>query len=195
MSKFTGVLAIVLIAFVWYSIDVTKRFNDARKKSEALETTITDMGQKMRSFEIQMDDSTRLHAAIVRNLRMTAENVQAKYDKLLAASSIKPKDVNHFVTVATTINDTVYVPVEVDSFGGMQTGYKDSFIDISVDISPEKIATIGYASRDSLSLIVTQKKHSLLFGLIKWKSLEKTTVVNHNPRATISSLETINVIE
>ena len=195
MSKFTGVFIIALLAFVWYSADVTKRLNDARRKAKALETTITDMGQKMRTFEVRMNDSTRLHAAEVNNLRMTAENVQAKYDALLAASKIKKKDVNKVTTVSTIVMDTVYVPVEVDSFGGLQTGYKDSFIDISVDISPEKMATIGYASRDSLSLILTQKKHSILFGLIKWKSLERTTVINHNPKATISSLETINVIE
>ena len=195
MSKFTGVFIVALLAFVWYSADVTKRLNDAKRKAKALETTITDMGQKMRTFEVRMNDSTRLHAAEVNNLRMTAENVQAKYDALLAASKIKKKDVNKVTTVSTIVMDTVYVPVEVDSFGGLQTGYRDNFIDISVDINPEKMATIGYASRDSLSLILTQKKHSILFGLIKWKSLERTTVINHNPKATISSLETINVIE
>ena len=108
---------------------------------------------------------------------------------------MKPKDVNKITSIGTEVRDTVFVPVEVDSFGGLQTCYKDNFIDISVNISPEKLATIGYASRDSLSLIVNQKKHSILFGLIKWRSLEKTTIINHNPNATISSIETINVIE
>ena len=193
--RLSGILFITVACLVWYAADTTKRLHEARQKSETLETTITDMHQQMRSFEIRMNDSTRLHAATVKNLRMTAENVQAKYNELLTASSIKKKDVNQVATIGTEAKDTVYVPVEVDSFGGMQTGYKDSFIDISVSISPERLATIGYASRDSLSLIVTQKKHSLLFGLIKWRSLEKTTVINHNPNATISSLETINVIE
>ena len=195
MTKFSGILIVVFITLICYSFNVSKRLHEAKQKSKALETTITDMHQKMQSLEIRMNDSTKLHAAIVMNLRMTSENVQAKYDELLAASKIKPKDVNSVATVATEIRDTVYVPVKVDSFGGMQTGYRDNFIDISVDISPDRLATIGYASRDSLSLIVTQKKHSILFGLIKWKSLEKTMVVNHNPKATITSVETINVIE
>ena len=193
--RLSGVLCITIACLVWYAADTTKRLHEARQKSETLETTITDMHQQMQSFEIRMNDSTRLHAATAKNLRMTAENVQARYNELLAASSIKKKDINQVATIGTEAKDTVYVPVETDSFGGLQTGYKDSFIDISVNISPERMATIGYASRDSLSLIVTQKKHSILFGLIKWRSLEKTTVINHNPNATISSLETINVIE
>ena len=188
-------MILAFIALVWYSYDTTQRLHKAQKMSDALETTITDMHQKIDRYEIQINDSTRLHAATVKNLRMTAENIQAKYNDLLAASKMKPKDVNNVTTIGTEARDTVFVPVEVDSFGGLQTGYKDNFIDISVNISPERMATIGYASRDSLSLIVNQKKHSILFGLIKWKSLEKTTVINHNPNATISSIETINVIE
>jgi cbb3-type cytochrome oxidase subunit 3 len=194
-SKLTGVFILVFIALVWYSFETTKKLNEAKQKSETLETTISDMNQKMERFEIQINDSTRLHAATVKNLRMTADNIQAKYDELLKASSIKKKDVNSVAVIGTEARDTVYVPTLVDSFGGLQTGYKDQFIDISVNINPERLATIAYASRDSLSLIVNQKKHSILFGLIKWKSLEKTTVINHNPNATISSLQTINVIE
>lgn len=194
-SKLAGIFILVFLALVWYSYDTTKKLNEAKQKSETLETTISDMNQKLERFEIQMDDSTRLHAATVKNLRMTADNIQAKYDELLKASSIKKKDVNSVAIIGTEAKDTVYVPTEVDSFGGLQTGYKDQFIDISVNINPERLATIAYASRDSLSLIVTQKKHSILFGLIKWKSLEKTTVINHNPNATISSLQTIDVIE
>jgi len=194
-SKLAGIFILVFLALVWYSYETTKKLNEAKQKSETLETTISDMNQKIERFEIQMDDSTRLHAATVKNLRMTADNIQAKYDELLKASSIKKKDVNSVAIIGTEAKDTVYVPTEVDSFGGLQTGYKDQFIDISVNINPERLATIAYASRDSLSLIVTQKKHSILFGLIKWKSLEKTTVINHNPNATISSLQTIDVIE
>lgn len=194
-SKLAGVLILAFVALVWYSVETTKKLHNAKQKSETLEMTITDMNQKIDRYEIQINDSTRLHAATVKNLRMTAENIQAKYNDLLAASKMKPKDVNNVTTVGTEARDTVFVPVKVDSFGGLRTGYKDNFIDISVNISPERMATIGYASRDSLSLIVNQKKHSILFGLIKWKSLEKTTVINHNPNATISSIETINVIE
>lgn len=193
--RLSGIFIIVFAALAWYAYDATVMLNKARKKSDALETTISDMNQKIKHFEIQIDDSTKLHAATVKNLRMTADNIQAKYYELLEASKIRKKDVDNVTTIGTEAKDTVLVPVYNDSFGGLQTGYKDQFIDISVNVSPEKIATIAYASRDSLSLIVEQKKHSILFGLIKWKSLEKTTVINHNPNATISSLQTIDVIE
>jgi len=194
-SRLAGIFILVFIALAWYSFEATKKLHEAMQKSDALETTITDMNQKIERYEIQMDDSTRLHAATVKNLRITADNIQAKYNDLLKASSIKKKDVNSVAIIGTKTRDTVYVPTEIDSFGGLQTGYKDQFINISVNINPERLATIAYASRDSLSLIVTQKKHSILFGLIKWKSLEKTTVINHNPNAMISSLQTIDVIK
>ena len=193
--RLSGVSLIVFAVLVWYAYDATIMLNKAKKKSDALETTISDMNQKIERYEIQINDSTRLHAATVKNLRMTADNIQAKYYELLEASKIKKKDVNNVTVIGTEVRDTVYVSTEVDSFGGMQTGYRDQFIDISVNINPERLATIAYASRDSLSLIVTQKKHSILFGLIKWKSLERTVVINHNPNATISSLQTIDVIE
>ena len=193
--RLSGVFLIVFAVLVWYAYDATIMLNKAKKKSDALETTISDMNQKIERYEIQINDSTRLHAATVKNLRMTADNIQAKYYELLEASKIKKKDVNNVTVIGTEVRDTVYVSTEVDSFGGMQTGYRDQFIDISVNINPERLATIAYASRDSLSLIVTQKKHSILFGLIKWKSLERTVVINHNPNATISSLQTIDVIE
>ena len=194
-QRLSGVLVIAFVALIWYSYDTTMRLRKAQLTSDALETTISDMSQKIERYEIQINDSTKLHAATVKNLRMTADNIQAKYNELLAASSIKKKDVNNVTVIGTEAKDTVYVPTEVDSFGGLQTGYKDPFIDISVNINTERMATIAYTSRDSLSLIVTQKKHSILFGLIKWKSLEKTTVINHNPNATVSSLQTIDVIE
>lgn len=193
--KLSGVLFVTVACLMWYAVNTTKRLCQAQQTAETLETTISDLHQQVRTFEIRMNDSTRFHAATVNNLRMTADNIQARYNDLLKASGTKKKDVNQVSTVSTESRDTVYVPVAVDSFGGLQAGYKDQFIDISVEITPDKIAKIGYASRDSLSVLVTQKKHSILFGLIKWRSLEKTTVVNHNPNSTISSLEVINVIE
>ena len=181
-QRLSGVLVIAFVALIWYSYDTTMRLRKAQWTSDALETTISDMSQKIERYEIQINDSTKLHAATVKNLRMTADNIQAKYNELLAASSIKKKDVNNVTVIGTEAKDTVYVPTEVDSFGGLQTGYKDPFIDISVNINTERMATIAYTSRDSLSLI-------------EWKSLEKTTVINHNPNATVSSLQTIDVIE
>lgn len=195
LHKVSAVLAVAVVCLAGYSVAVTKKYNGAREKAGSLENTITDMRQELKAFEVRLNDSTVLHAATVKNLKMTADNIQARYDKLLKASSIKKKDVNQVSTVSTVSVDTVFVPVTYDSFGGLKTSYSDRFIDISVCVDAAKMATVAYSSRDSLSLIVTQKKHSILFGLFKWKSLEKTTVINHNPRATVTSLETIDVIE
>ena len=89
--------------------------------------------------------------------------------------------------------DTVVVEAKVDSFGGLKTGYTDSFVDISVDIDKERRSKIAYNVRDSLTVMVTQKKHSILFGLFKWKEYEKAVVVNHNPKAVTTHVEIMNV--
>ena len=126
---------------------------------------------------------------------MTKKNIQVRYDDLLKSTKIKPKDVQGMVSVGKVTADTVRVPVEVDSFGGLKTGYKDKFTTINVNISKDRSAAIDYAIWDSISVINEQKKHSILFGLIKWKETERTTVVSHNPKSKIVGVTSIDIVK
>ncbi len=136
-----------------------------------------------------------MYQAEVKNLNITQNNLQAKYDKLLAASKTKPKDVSNVTEVATVVHSVDTVIAVVDSFGGITAKLEDEFVDIDVEVLPDRNAIIDYEVRDSLTVLSIQKKHSWLFGLIKWKEQKGIKVINHNPKANIVSLQTIDIIE
>ena len=136
-----------------------------------------------------------MYQAEVRNLNITRNNLQAKYDKLLTASKTKPKDVDNVTEVVTVVHSVDTVVAVVDTFGGITARLEDPFVDIDVEVLPDKNTIIEYEVRDSLTVLNVQKKHSWLFGLIKWKEHKSVRVINHNPKASIVSLQTIDVIE
>lgn len=191
----TMVFAACAILFGVYAVFCHVQMDKAEKQVGLLSSTISDLSQEMESYAITMDDSVKLYAGRVRTLNMTVDNLQSRYKKLYAATRIRAEDVGLMATVSDTIRDTVFVEAKTDPFGGVSTGYRDDFVNISVSIDSKCLAKIDYAVKDSLSLVVSQKRHSILFGLIKWREYEKATVINHNPKARVSNLEVINRIE
>ena len=173
------------------NIQVRKYKNEA----DMYENTITDLNQQIKQTEIRMNDSIVLYQAEVKNLNYSVDNLKAKYGKLLKASELKAKDVSSVTNVVTKIvyRDTV-IAVK-DTFNGVRAMFDDKFVKIDVNVLYDLNTIIDYEIRDSLSVINVQKKHSILFGLIKWKSLESTRVINHNPKARIVGLETVNIIK
>lgn len=165
------------------------------KKADTLETTISDLNQQIKFTEIRLNDSIKVYQAEVRSLNVTRDNLKAKYDKLLNASKLKPKDVSSVTDVKAIIHDVDTVPAITDSFGGISAKLEDDFVKIDVKVLPDKNTIIDYEIRDSLTIVNVQKRRSILFGLIKWKKHKSIRVINHNPKASIVSLQTINVIE
>lgn len=188
-------LAIALVAALSSVGFIGVKYQKAKEKSETLENTVTDMNQEIKKRIVSLNDSVKAYVSEVNALNMTIDNLNARYGETLKKLSVKPKDVDHYIEVKSEIRDTVNVPVYYDSFGGIETGYKDDFTDINVKIGTDKQAEIDYKLNTSLSVINTQKRHSLLFGLIKWKETEKTLIVSKNPKENIENIEYINVIE
>lgn len=166
-----------------------------RKQANMLETTISDLNQQIKFTEIRLNDSIKVYQAEVKSLNVTQDNLKAKYDKLLNASKLKPKDVSSVTEVETIVHDVDTVPAVVDSFGGINTKLEDNFVKINVEILPDMNTIIDYEIRDSLTIVNVQKQRSILFGLIKWKKHKCIRVINHNPKARIVGLQTMNVIE
>ena len=166
-----------------------------REEADMYENTISDLNQRIKHTEIRMNDSITLYQAEVKSLNYSADNLKAKYNKLLKASQLKAKDVASMTNISTKIVERDTVVAIKDTFGGLKALFKDSFVKIDISVRPDRNAVIDYEIRDSLSVINVQKRHSILFGLIKWKSLKSTRVINHNPKAKIVGLETINVVE
>lgn len=165
------------------------------RQADTLETTISDLNQEIKQTKIRLNDSIEVYQAEVKNLFVTQSNLKAKYDKLLAESKLKPKDVNSVTEIVSVVHsvDTVYA--EVDSFGGLQAHLNDPFVSIDVDVFPDRKTIIDYEVQDSLTVINVQKKHSWLFGLIKWTEHKSTRVISKNPKSNIVGLQTIEVFE
>lgn len=122
--------------------------------------------------------------AEVEKLQVTNQNLQSLYGDLLKSTKTKPKDVKELTNIGTITSGTDTVICEVDSFSGLKAHWKDDYINIRVNIDSTRKAMIDYAIKDSLTIISYQKKHSILFGLIKWKSYEGCKVITHNPKST-----------
>lgn len=185
------VIGLLCIA-IWESNDRARSY---QKLFDTLETTITDLNQEIKHTKLQLNDSISVYQAEVKNLSFTKDNLEAKYNKLLKASKLKPTDVNSVTEVVTVVHEVDTVWAETDSFGGIKAQLQDPFVSIDVEVQPNLKTLIDYEVRDSLTVVTIQKKHSWLFGLIKWKEHKGTRVINHNPKASITNLQTIDVIE
>lgn len=162
-------------------------------QATTLEATISDLDQEIRYTRIRLNDSIQLYQAEVKSLTYTQKNLKDKYDHLLAASKTNPKDVSNVTEVTTIIHSVDTVFALQDSAGVITASLVDPFINIDFEIFPDKNTIIEYEVRDSLTILNVQKRHSWLFGLIKWSEPKEIKVINHNPKATISSLQTIDV--
>ncbi len=182
----------VLCVSLWQTYSQATKY---QHKADTLEATISDLTQEIEYTKIQLNDSIAVYQAEVKTLNITQSNLQAKYDKLLASSKLKPKDISNVTEVATVTHSVDTVIAVVDTFGGITAKLEDNFVNIDVEVLPDRNAIIDYEVRDSLTLLNIQKKHSWLFGLIKWKEHKGVRVINHNPKANIVSLQTIDIME
>lgn len=182
----------LLCVIVWHNF---QEINKHKEIAESLETTISDLNQEIKYTKIRLNDSIEVYQAEVKSLKMTKNNLSAKYDNLLKSIKIKPKDVNNVTEVTSVIHkvDTVYA--EKDAFGGIIAEFQDPFININVEVKPDLQTIMDYSVRDSLTIVSVQKKHKWLFGLIKWTEQKSLKVINNNPNAQIVSLQTIDIIE
>ena len=160
------------------------RAKEAKKLSDIMENSLSLINQKAKVTVLQLEDSLKVKQAEVENLKVTNRNLSCLYGDLLKASKTKPKDVKSIVSVGSMTMGRDTVKCLVDSFSGLMAHWQDRYINIKVNIDTMRNAVIDYAVRDSLTIISYQKKHSLLFGLIKWKSYEGCKVISHNPKST-----------
>lgn len=179
-------------------VSLWRTYNQASKyqqKADRLETTICDLNQEIKYTKILFRDSIALYQAEVKSLNITRNNLEAKYHKLLKSTKTKAKDVNNVTELASVIRSVDTVVAVVDSFGGLTAQLEDPYVSIDVEVFPDRNTIIDYEVRDSITVLNIQKKHSWLFGLIKWKEQKGVKVINHNPKANIISLQTIDIID
>lgn len=194
-NKIIVILSIVCVALSLGLKGFYSQYVKQKKLANAFETTITDLHSEIKRERIRLNDSIMLYQAEANTLAFSKKNLEAKYHDLLKASKTRPKDVNSVTGVSTQTHSVDTVTCLVDTFGGIKAGVHDAWTDIDVEITQEREAIFDYSFKDSLTIMTVQKKHSILFGLIKWKSHESTKVISHNPNAEVSALETITIIK
>jgi phage host-nuclease inhibitor protein Gam len=172
-----------------------RAYEKQKEYATSFEETITGLQTDIKKERLRLNDSISLYMAEAQTLAFSKKNLEAKYSDLLKASKTRPKDVNSVTGVSTQAHKVDTVTCFVDTFGGIKAGVYDEWAKIDVEITKERKAIFDYSFRDSLTIMTIQKKHSILFGLIKWREHESTKVISHNPNADISTLQTITIIK
>ena len=172
-----------------------RAYEKQKEYATSFEETITGLQTDIKRERIRLNDSISLYMAEAQTLAFSKKNLEAKYNDLLKASKTRPKDVNSVTGVSTQAHKVDTVTCLVDTFGGIKAGVHDEWANIDVEINKERQAIFDYSFKDSLTIMTVQKKHSILFGLIKWREHESTKVISHNPNAEISTLQTITIIK
>lgn len=185
-------IIVALICLLSYESKMAKKY---KTSVNALENTISSANAKTKVITIKLNDSIALKQAEVENLKITNKNLQSLYGELLKSSKTKTKDVQNLTQIGTVTTGIDTVICFVDSFGGLQARLVDQYANIKVDIDSARKAIIDYTVKDSLTIISYEKKHSLLFGLIKWKSFEGCKVITHNPKATPATVMSYSIIK
>ena len=194
-DRFIPALLMLCLAFAATTYYYKNGYDKQKKLAKGFEETITGLHQDIKRERIRLNDSILLYQAEVNTLAFSKKNLEIKYNDLLKASKTRPKDVNSITGVSTNTHSVDTVECLVDTFGGIKAYVRDQWAKIDVEINKERQAIIDYSFKDSLTIMTIQKKHSILFGLIKWKSHESTKVISHNPKAEVSELQTITIVK
>lgn len=183
-ERIVWLMAAIIIALSCMMNCQNNRAKEVKRLSDKMENSLSLLNQKAKVTTLQLEDSLKIKQAEVEKLLVTNRNLSNLYGDLLKASKTKPKEVKNITSVGTATMGRDTVRCLVDSFGGLSAHWQDRYVNIKVDIDSMRNAAVDYAIRDSLTIISYQKKHSLLFGLIKWKSYEGCKVITHNPKST-----------
>lgn len=197
LAPISIVLIVGLSVATWH---LYKERNVYKNKANELEFTAAHIGSNPTTFtEVETSQGT-ITVATTEPLKATEKVISERNKQELAvakeANGVKPKDVSAISHVETTIKDSVRAPVIQEPFGGLTVQYNDNYATIEVRIDSLKTATMTYEFNDSLVILETRKRHSILFGLIKWKGRKtKVEAYSKNPKAKVKSLEVIQRLE
>lgn len=191
------ILVLIGVIFVFFALfnNKARLAMQNKQKVNQLENTINKERQQAKVTELRLSDSLKVKQAEIETLSITKGNLKAKYNNILEPAKIKLKYVDRVTTATIETHSIDTITCLVDSFNGLRADYADNYARISVSIDTLRNAVFDYSVRDSLTIVNYTKKHSLLFGLIKWKSYEGCRVISHNPKSTPVTVESYNVIK
>lgn len=191
-------LAILVIGLTFSTYRLHRECQALRKKASQLENTAANIGQAPQTSTVVKTDSGDITVVATEPLKATAKVTEARYRddmEIARETGVRPKDVDEMSHIEVSTSDSVTVPVKTEPFGGLTVHFEDSFARIDVRVDSMKTAVIDYEVRDSVVVLSTHKRHSILFGLIKWKGKAKVQAYSRNPKARVTSLEVLERLE
>ena len=191
---------VLLVAIAAESVALYRGYERNRKienTSKTLANSLSNIGKAPEKAVLSTKKGS-IQALVATPSGLTNKNIKDRYSEdiePIKSIGVNAKDVTGIQKITTDTRDTIYTPMVSNSFGGLEAHYKDNFATINVSIDSTRNSIINYSMRDSLVIINFQKKHSILFGLIKWRESKKVEVHSLNPKTTISGFEVIHKIE
>lgn len=191
---------ILLVAIAAESVALYRGYERNRKienTSKTLANSLSNIGKAPEKAVLSTKKGS-IQALVATPSGLTNKNIKDRYSEDIEpvkSIGVNAKDVTGIQKITTDTHDTIYTPMISNSFGGLEAHYKDNFATINVSVDSTRNSIIDYSIRDSLVIINFQKKHSILFGLIKWRESKKVEVHSLNPKTTISGFEVIHKIE
>jgi len=191
---------VLLVVIAAESVALYRGYERNRKienTSKTLANSLSNIGKAPEKAVLSTKKGS-IQALVATPSGLTNKNIKDRYSEdiePIKSIGVNAKDVTGIQKITTDTRDTIYTPMVSNSFGGLEAHYKDNFATINVSIDSTRNSIINYSIRDSLVIINFQKKHSILFGLIKWRESKKVEVHSLNPKTTISGFEVIHKIE
>lgn len=191
---------ILIVAIAAESVALYRGYEKYKKEkstSKVLANSLSNIGKPPERVSISTKNGT-VEALVSTPINLTNRNIKDRYSEdisLVKSMGVKEKDISGIQKISSNTHDTIYIPMIKNAFGGLEAHYTDKFATINVSVDSTRNSIIDYSIRDSLVIIDFQKKHSILFGLIKWRESKRVEVHSLNPKTTITGFEVVHKIE
>lgn len=188
-------ITLVIIAALSYSCYKLYEMKEGYKSlAKQLKESVNIIGSYSNNTTNVSTDIGDLNVTSAEPATVTPDNIKvlsSTEKPVLDALGIKAKDIDEFSHMHTETIDSVTAEAKRDTLGTINIDYHDDYANISVIVRKDSDAQIKYCMQDSIVVTKWRKRHSILFGLIKWSGKSRIDVYSKNPKTVIKSVEII----
>ena len=196
LSLITAILVFLSI-FCYNKWQKTKqKYNDEKDKTELLSESISNLSDTAKVYKLKLNDSVSVMAVKVNALTISRENIKSTLlgkEKELKAAKVSKKEIKSVASIATTVHDSVMVPVYIDTLKNLTAEYKDSFLTIKATIFRNYTANIKYTDYEDFDLIA-KRAPTKRFLFFKWRYRNTYLLVPHNPKVWVKKLKVFEFV-
>lgn len=196
-SKFDFLIPLAVVLLVGLSCSTYHLYKERKaykEKAERLEKSVSQIGQARQERKELHTDNGTLSSVTTEPIQVTSKNIRERYAadvQVVKDAGIKGRDIDELTHINISTRDSVSAEVQHIDSTTMHVHYADGYARIDVQIDTLRTAAIDYEIKDSVVVVAYQKRHRLLFGLIRWKETERVEVHSKNPKAEVESVEVV----